>query len=236
VISLFRHLLSDRFGVSHVSGARFVTDELLLDMSSVCGRLDFKDAESHLESSSASSPNGSNQISCMGSEDAQESEGDGSSGYIHQSVNEEESKDISEPISESLNAEGEDKNVGIAVQDSFSESVSVAPIIIPAIKGSREKHGKSLEKLRVSWAEDVYDPTPSIVSHTRSKKQQQTQKSKSRDNLKKNGKKGQKGSSNSSSSSSRGSKDKKSSSPSRSKQSRDKFGWGAQMPIVAASS
>jgi len=207
-------------------------------MSSVCGRLDCKDAESHLESSSASSPNGSNQISCMGSEDAQESEGDGSSGYIHPSVNEEESKDVatSEPISESLNAQGGDKSLGVALQDSFSESVSVVPIIIPAIKGSREKHGKSLEKMRVSWAEDVYDPTPSIVSHTRSKKQQQTQKSKSRDNLKKNGKKGQKGSSNSSSSSSRASKDKKSSSPSRSKQSRDKFGWGSQMPIVAASS
>lgn len=103
--------------------------------------------------------------------------------------------------------------------------------IIPAIKGSREKHGKSLEKLSVSWAEDVYDPPPSIISHTRSKKQQQ-QKSKSKDNLKKNGKKGQKGSSNSSSS--RGSKDKKQSS--RSKNSRDKFEWVTQMPIVAASS
>uniref|UniRef100_A0A1J3HZB9 Uncharacterized protein n=1 Tax=Noccaea caerulescens TaxID=107243 RepID=A0A1J3HZB9_NOCCA len=202
-------------------------------MSSVCGRLDFKDAESHLESSSASSPNGSNHKSCLGSEDAQESEGDGSSGYIHQSVNEEDYKDVatSKPIPESLNGEGEDKNLG---EDSFSESVTVVPII-PAIKGSREKHGKSLEKMSVSWAEDVYDPTPSIVSHTRSKKQQQ-KSSKSRDNLKKNGKKGQKGSSSSSSSPSRGSKDKKSSSPSRSKQSRDKFGWGTQMPIVAASS
>uniref|UniRef100_A0A1J3D3S9 Uncharacterized protein n=1 Tax=Noccaea caerulescens TaxID=107243 RepID=A0A1J3D3S9_NOCCA len=205
-------------------------------MSSVCGRLDFKDAESHLESSSASSPNGSNHNSCLGTEDAQESEGDCSSGYIHQSVNEEDSKDVatSKPIPESLNGEGEDKNLGIALQDMFSESVTVVPII-PAIKGSREKHGKSLEKMSVSWAEDVYDPTPSIVSHTRSKKQQQ-KSSKSRDNLKKNGKKGQKGSSSSSSSPSRGSKDKKSSSPSRSKQSRDKFGWGTQMPIVAASS
>lgn len=110
-----------------------------------------------------------------------------------------------------------------------------AAIVIPAIKGSREKHGKSVEKLSVSWAEDVYDPPPSLVSHTRSKKQQ-PQKSKSRDSLKKNGKKGQKGSSNSSSSSSRGSKDKKSSS-SRSKHSRDnKFGWATQTSIVAASS
>lgn len=109
-----------------------------------------------------------------------------------------------------------------------------AVTVIPAIKGSREKHGKSLEKLSVSWAEDVYDPPPSIVSHTRSKKQQQHQKSKS--SLKKSGKKGHKGSS-SSSSSSRGSKDKKSSSSSsRSKHSRDKFGWATQMPIAAASS
>ena len=109
-----------------------------------------------------------------------------------------------------------------------------AAIVIPAIKGSREKHGKSVEKLSVSWAEDVYDPPPSIVSHTRSKKQQQHQKSKS--SLKKSGKKGHKGSS--SSSSSRGSKDKKSSSSSssRSKHSRDKFGWATQMPIAAASS
>ncbi|KAG2329075.1 hypothetical protein Bca52824_000255 [Brassica carinata] len=87
------------------------------------------------------------------------------------------------------------------------------------------------EKLRVSWAEDVCDPPPSIVSHTRSKKQQH-HKSKSRDSLKKNGKKGHKGSS--SSSSSRGSKDKKSSS--RSKHNRDKFGWATQMPPIAAAS
>lgn len=36
--------------------------------------------------------------------------------------------------------------------------------LIPAIKGGREKHGKSLQQLSVSWAEDVYDPPPSIVS------------------------------------------------------------------------
>ncbi|VVB05571.1 unnamed protein product [Arabis nemorensis] len=208
-------------------------------MSSVCGGLDFKDAEYHLESSSASSPNkcsnSSKHISCIGSEDAQESDGD-DSGYIPQSVNE-ESKDelINKPITESLplkslDDEGEDKNLATVSQDMFSGSMSVVTII-PAIKGSREKHGKSLEKLSVSWAEDVYDPLPSIVSHTRNKKQQQ-QKSKSKDNLKKNGKKGQKGSSNSPSS--RGSKDKKQSS--RSKNSRDKFGWVTQMPIVAASS
>nr|VDD57272.1 unnamed protein product [Brassica oleracea] len=209
-------------------------------MSSVCGGLDYKDAESHLTSSSASSPssnNGSNHVSVSGSEDAQESDGD-DSGNIHQYLNE-ESKDITKPVIpepllplKSSDDEGEDKNLA---EDMLSESPQVsAAIVIPAIKGSREKHGKSVEKLSVSWAEDVYDPPPSIVSHTRSKKQQQHQKSKS--SLKKSGKKGHKGSS-SSSSSSRGSKDKKSSSSSsRSKHSRDKFGWATQMPIAAASS
>ncbi|CAH8268514.1 unnamed protein product [Arabidopsis lyrata] len=209
-------------------------------MSSVCGGLDFKDAEFHLESSSASSPNicsngSSKHISCVGSDDAQESDGD-DSGYIQQYVIE-DSKDkaICEPILESLPLESlddetEDKNLASALQDMFSESMSVVTLI-PAIKGGREKHGKSLEKLRVSWAEDVYDPPPSIVSHTRSKKQQ-PQKSKSKDNLKKNGKKGQKGSSHS-----RGSKDKKQiSSRSSSKYSRDKFDWATQMSVLAASS
>lgn len=209
-------------------------NELLLDMSSVCGGLDFKDAES----SSASSPiicsTGVKHISCVGSDDAQESDGD-DSGYIHQTVIE-ESKDkaISEPIPESLplnslDDESEDKNLATALQDMFSESMSVVTLI-PAIKGGREKHGKSLEKLSVSWAEDVYDPPPSIVSHTRSKKQQ-PQKSKSKGNLKKNGRKGQKGSSNS-----RSSKDKKQISSRSSKYSRDKFDWTTQMSVLAASS
>ncbi|XP_009103879.1 nuclear exosome regulator NRDE2 [Brassica rapa] len=197
--------------------------------------LDHKDAESHLTSTSASSSNkccnnGSSHFSGTGSDDAQESDGDDSGGYIHQYVNE-DSKYIIKPILKSSvdDGEGEDKK-NLATAESMT-----AVTVIPAIKGSREKYGKPLEKLSVSWAEDVYDPPPSLVSHTRSKKQQ-PQKSKSRDSLKKNGKKGQKGSSNSSSSSSRGSKDKKSSS-SRSKHSRDnKFGWATQTSIVAASS
>ncbi|KAG5386014.1 hypothetical protein BRARA_I03653 [Brassica rapa] len=211
-------------------------------MSSVCGGLDYKDAESHISASSPNkcSNNGSNHVSVTGSEDAQESDGD-DSGNIHQYLNE-ESKDITEPVItepllplKSSDDEGEDKDLAKNML-SVSPQVSAA-IVIPAIKGSREKHGKSVEKLSVSWAEDVYDPPPSIVSHTRSKKQQQHQKSKS--SLKKSGKKGHKGSSSSSSSSSsRGSKDKKSSSSSssRSKHSRDKFGWATQMPIAAASS
>ncbi|KAJ4895760.1 Uncharacterized protein Rs2_22554 [Raphanus sativus] len=209
-------------------------------MSSVCGGgLDFKDAASASSPSTCCNNNGSNHVSVVtGSEDAQESDGD-DSGNIHQYLNE-DSKVITKPpvIPEPLplkscDDEGEDKNLAKVVI--FSESVTAAAAtVIPAIKGSREKHGKPLEKLRVSWAEDVYDPPPSIVSHTRSKKHQH-QKSKSRDSLKKNGKKGHKGSTGSSSSSSRGSKDKKSSS-SRSKHSRDKFGWATQVPIAAASS
>ncbi|CAN8279175.1 unnamed protein product [Cochlearia groenlandica] len=210
-------------------------------MSSVSVRLDYKDAESHLESISAFSPNnccnGLKSISCVGYEDAaQEPEGDDSIGYIHQILNEESIDRESLPL-KSLDDEREVKNSATTLHDMSSESMNVVVAIIPAIKGSREKHGKSLEKLSVSWAEDVYDPPPSIVSHTRSKKQQQ-HKPKSKDNLKKKGKKGSKGSSNSSSSSSRGSKDKKSSSSSssRSKHSGEKFGWSTQMPIVAASS
>ncbi|KAJ0241542.1 hypothetical protein HA466_0209650 [Hirschfeldia incana] len=215
-------------------------------MSSVCGGgLDYKEAESHTCPDKGSN-NGSNHVSVTGSEDAQESDGDDISGNIHQYLNE-DSKDVTKPpvVPEpslplkSCDDEGEeDKNL---VNVIFYESVSAAAAtVIPAIKGSREKHGKSLEKLSVSWAEDVYDPPPSIVSHTRSKKQHQHHKSKSRDSLKKHGKKGHKGSTSSSSSSPRGSKDKKSSSSSsssRSKHSRDdKFGWATQMPIAAASS
>lgn len=106
-------------------------------------------------------------------------------------------------------------------------------VLIPAIKGSREKHGLTLKKSSVSWADDVYDPPPSIASHTRNKKQQQQQpqKSKSKDSHRKNGKKGQKGKD--SSNSSRSGKDKKQSAR---KHSREKFDWVTQLPIVAASS
>lgn len=70
--------------------------------------------------------------------------------------------------------------------------------LVSAMKGGREKHGGMPRKLSVSWAPDVYDPTPTSMSHTvrgggggggGSKKQQ---KAKNRKNWK-NGKKGQKG-------------------------------------------
>ena len=71
--------------------------------------------------------------------------------------------------------------------------------LVSAMKGGREKHGAMPRKLSVSWAPDVYDPTPTSLSHTvrgggggGGKKQQ-----KSKNNRKnwKNGKKGQKGNS-----------------------------------------
>lgn len=46
-----------------------------------------------------------------------------------------------------------------------------------AIKGSREKQGIAPpKKLNVTWASDVYDPTPTSVSHVPSNKNQRNQK------------------------------------------------------------
>ncbi|KAK7345665.1 hypothetical protein VNO77_16273 [Canavalia gladiata] len=62
------------------------------------------------------------------------------------------------------------------------------PKLVSAMKGSREKQGRSQMKLTVKWAPDVYDPVPTILSHTvKSKKQQ---KSRIRKSEKRNGKKG----------------------------------------------
>ncbi|KAI9153270.1 hypothetical protein LWI28_008624 [Acer negundo] len=75
--------------------------------------------------------------------------------------------------------------------------------LVSAMKGSREKLGAAPMKLTVKWAPDVYDPPPTIVSHTvnRSKKQQKLKKE-GRNSKQKSGKKWQKGNS------SRGSKNK----------------------------
>ena len=170
----------------------------------------------------------------VGSDESLEPDGD-ETGYINQTVNEESSDTKSELESAtedlgkstlgslpSKSSDDEDKD----------ENVTTTPVVlIPAVKGSREKHGLTLKKTSVSWAADVYDPPPSIASHTRNKKQQPQQKSKSKDSHRKNGKKGQKGKDNSNSS--RNGKDKKQASR---KHSRDKFDWVTQMPIVAASS
>ncbi|KAG2332593.1 hypothetical protein Bca4012_017843 [Brassica carinata] len=191
-------------------------------MSSVCGKLDFKDADFDISTSSSPTQcsDGSKNSSHAGSEESQESDGD-ETGYINQTVNEESvTKDLDKSTLGSLppkSSDDEDKD----------ENVNIAPVVlIPAIKGSREKHGLTLRKSSVSWADDVYDPPHSIASHTRNKKQQQ-QKSKSKDTHKKTGKKGQKNSS------SRSGKDKKQAAR---KHSREKFDWVTQMPIAAASS
>ncbi|ESQ52388.1 hypothetical protein EUTSA_v10017918mg [Eutrema salsugineum] len=189
-------------------------------MSSVCGTLDFKDANFGISTSSPTQcSNGSKHSSFAGSEDSQESDGD-ETGYINQTANEESAEtDFGKSTLPPSSSDDDDKD----------ENFTTTPVVlIPAIKGSREKHGLSLRKSSVSWAEDVYDPPPSIASHTRSKKQQH--KPKSKDNHRKTGKKGQKSKDNSSS---RSGKDKKQASR---KHSREKFDWVTQMPIVAASS
>ncbi|EOA27775.1 hypothetical protein CARUB_v10023934mg [Capsella rubella] len=193
-------------------------------MSSVCGKLDFEDADYEI---SALSPTqcskGSKHTSFTGSEDSQESDGD-ETGYIDQTVNEEttDDKDFSKSTLSPKSSNDEDKDENLT---------TTTAVLIPAIKGSREKHGLSLRKSNISWAADVYDPPPSIASHTRNKKQQQ--KTKSKDNHRKTGKKGQKGKDNSSS---RGGSSKDKKKASSRKHSCEKFEWITQMPIVAASS
>ncbi|KAK7245248.1 hypothetical protein RIF29_40084 [Crotalaria pallida] len=82
-----------------------------------------------------------------------------------------------------------------SAHQTFSRSASLPTPsnIISAMKGSREKHMGIQMKLTVKWAPDVYDPIPTLMSHTVKNKKQQ--KSKKKRNEKKNGKKGQKGNS-----------------------------------------
>ena len=203
-------------------------------MSSVSGK------DSDFEISASSSPRLTQHV---GSEDSLEPDGD-ETGFINQTVNEESATKStlgSLPL-KSSDDEDEDENLTTVSHHVllvhclyFNKSLKChfqqAPVVlIPAIKGSREKHGLTLKKTSVSWAADVYDPPPSIASHTRNKKQQQ--KSKSKDSHRKNGKKGQKSKDNSNSSRS-GKDNKKQASR---KHSREKFDWATQMPIVAASS
>ncbi|CAL9235895.1 unnamed protein product [Arabidopsis halleri] len=193
-------------------------------MSSVCGKLDYKDADFDISTSRPTQcSKGSKNTSFTGSEDSQESDGD-ETGYIDPTANEGTAdQDFGKSTLSPNSSDDEDKD----------ENLKTTPVVlIPAIKGSREKHGLSLRKSSVSWAADVYDPPPSIASHTVTRSKKQQQKSKSKDNHRKTGKKGQKSKDNSSS---RGgsSKDKKQASR---KHSREKFEWVTQMPLVAASS
>ncbi|CAH8360872.1 unnamed protein product [Eruca vesicaria subsp. sativa] len=175
---------------------------------------------------------GVKHLTHAGSEESLEPDGD-ETGYINQTVNEEsdtknELESATEGFGNSTLGSVPSKSSDDEDKDENLTTVTAPVVLIPAIKGSREKHGLTLRKTSVSWADDVYDPPPSIASHTRNKKQQQ--KSKSKDSHKKTGKKGQKGKD---SSSSRSGKDKKQASR---KHSREKFDWVTQMPIVAASS
>ncbi|ESR42304.1 BRI1-KD interacting protein 130 [Citrus sinensis] len=117
--------------------------------------------------------------------------------------------------SANVNEQDEDDELKTAFEQMFSDdpvpsrcsrSLSLpTPLkLVSAMKGSRERQGASPRKLSVKWAPDVYDPPPTIVSHTvnRSKKQQKSREG--RNYKQKKGKKGRKGNSSHS-----GSKDRK---------------------------
>ncbi|CAL5193942.1 unnamed protein product [Lathyrus oleraceus] len=82
-----------------------------------------------------------------------------------------------------------------SVHQAYSRSISLpAPSELKsAMKGSRDKNGEGRVKLTVKWAADVYDPIPTLVSHTVKNKKQP--KSKKKKNEKKSLKKGNKGNS-----------------------------------------
>jgi hypothetical protein len=102
-------------------------------------------------------------------------------------------------LSTKLSDEEDDQKFETASRQVLSEE-SVKPacsrtVFLPtprksAMKGSRERQGITPSKMNVKWAPEVYDPVPTLVSHTvRSGKQKKQHKS---DNYKKkNGKKGQ---------------------------------------------
>ncbi|KAL0426343.1 UNVERIFIED_CONTAM: hypothetical protein Slati_2809100 [Sesamum latifolium] len=76
-----------------------------------------------------------------------------------------------------------------SVDQSHSHSTwQTSPLkLVSAMKGSREKQGTAPKKLSVTWAPDVYDPTPTAASHVPSSKNQHY-----RNDGKKNGKNKQK--------------------------------------------
>ncbi|CAK9147244.1 unnamed protein product [Ilex paraguariensis] len=93
----------------------------------------------------------------------------------------------------------DDLIAGVLVENGNAKTVAWPPprtISLPtpskllsAMKGSREKQGAHTQKLTVTWAPDVYDPTPSAASHVATNKPQRH-----RNDSKKNGKNKQKGS------------------------------------------
>ncbi|KAK2364008.1 hypothetical protein P8452_67085 [Trifolium repens] len=80
-----------------------------------------------------------------------------------------------------------------SAHQTYSRSISLpAPSELKsAMKGSRDKNGEPRIKLTVKWAADVYDPIPTLVSHT-VKNNKQPKSRKKKKNEKKNLKKGNK--------------------------------------------
>ncbi|KAF5476014.1 hypothetical protein F2P56_007761 [Juglans regia] len=103
------------------------------------------------------------------------------------------------PVSSS-DEEDEERETGFQEHSSMdskdqahSRSISLpTPLeLVSAMKGSREKRGILRETLTVKWAPDVYDPPPTLISH--SVKSKSSQKYKNKKNEKRNGRKGQRG-------------------------------------------
>ncbi|KAL9270282.1 hypothetical protein AKJ16_DCAP21423 [Drosera capensis] len=98
-----------------------------------------------------------------------------------------------EPCFVSLKSEGGNYKTPVSEpqeNSSYSRSVSlpVPSKLVSAMKGSREKQGVPRRKLSVSWAPDVYDPPPSISSHTVKKNQHHPKNSKKHSKEKQKGK------------------------------------------------
>ncbi|QCE07058.1 hypothetical protein DEO72_LG9g2074 [Vigna unguiculata] len=84
-----------------------------------------------------------------------------------------------------------DKSVAKQSRQNYcSVSLEAPAKLVSAMKGSREKERGSQIKLTVKWAPDVYDPVPTLSSHT--VKHKKHQKPRMRKSEKKNGKKSQK--------------------------------------------
>lgn len=99
-------------------------------MSSVCGKLDFEDADFEISTSSPTQcSEGSKHTSLAGSEDSQESDGD-ETGYIDQTANEESAdKDFAKSTLGSLPSkcsddEDKDENLTTVSQPVFTQDTN----------------------------------------------------------------------------------------------------------------
>ncbi|KAL4605152.1 hypothetical protein ACB092_09G008600 [Castanea dentata] len=111
------------------------------------------------------------------------------------SSSDEEGEEDEEPETVSQGLHSEESN-----DHAYSRSISLpTPLkLVSAMKGSRRTEGIPPKKLPVKWAPDVYDPRPTLMSHSvKNKSSQKYKNNKKNDkkNEKKNGKKGHKNSS-----------------------------------------